>query len=195
MPVLSLKERINLLEQDLKADPPRISVYHDLPYAILRYDPEEEWELRRELRMLAVRLAEAGKEVVNISLAGLLWEAIQASEGIAAVVELEKERGFLAAQEQVTVYLSDRDWCPLRDLLAEKLNPLHPRKNIVFLTRAAAMAPALYHMSRLLDEMHGRTQVTTVLFYPGTLEGTAVLRFMGLKEREALGNYRVKIYG
>ncbi|MEW6425900.1 MAG: BREX protein BrxB domain-containing protein [Bacillota bacterium] len=193
--MLSLKERINLLEQDLKADPPRISVYHDLPYAILRYDPEEEWELRRELRMLAVRLAEAGKEVVNISLAGLLWEAIQASEGIAAVVELEKERGFLAAQEQVTVYLSDRDWCPLRDLLAEKLNPLHPRKNIVFLTRAAAMAPALYHMSRLLDEMHGRTQVTTVLFYPGTLEGTAVLRFMGLKEREALGNYRVKIYG
>lgn len=193
--MLSLKERINLLEQDLKADPPRISVYHDLPYAILRYDPEEEWELRRELRMLAVRLAEAGKEVVNISLAGLLWEAIQASEGIAAVVELEKERGFLAAQEQVTVYLSDRDWRPLRDLLAEKLNPLHPRKNIVFLTRAAAMAPALYHMSRLLDEMHGRTQVTTVLFYPGTLEGTAVLRFMGLKEREALGNYRVKIYG
>ena len=43
----SLKERIELLENDLKAVPPRISVYHDLPFAILRYDPTEEWDLRR----------------------------------------------------------------------------------------------------------------------------------------------------
>jgi hypothetical protein len=57
------------------------------------------------------------------------------------------------------------------------------------------MAPAIYHMSKLLDEMQGRTRVTTILFYPGTLEGTTGLRFMGLKDREALGNYRVKIYG
>ena len=41
----SLKDRIELLEDDLKAVPPRISVYHDLPFAILRYDPSEEWEL------------------------------------------------------------------------------------------------------------------------------------------------------
>ena len=41
----SLKERIELLESDLKAVPPRISVYHDLPFAILRYDPGDEWEL------------------------------------------------------------------------------------------------------------------------------------------------------
>jgi hypothetical protein len=36
--------------------------------------------------------------------------------------------------------------------------------------------------------------VTTILFYPGSLEGTTGLRFMGLKGREAMGNYRVKIY-
>ena len=30
----SLKSRIELLETDLKAVPPRISVYHDLPFAI-----------------------------------------------------------------------------------------------------------------------------------------------------------------
>ena len=35
----SLKERIEELEADLKARPPRISVYHDLPFCILRYDP------------------------------------------------------------------------------------------------------------------------------------------------------------
>jgi len=45
MRVSSLKESIELLETDLRAIPPRISVYHDLPFAILRYDPTEEWTL------------------------------------------------------------------------------------------------------------------------------------------------------
>ena len=47
----SLKQRIELLETDLQAVPPRISVYHDLPFAILRYDPTEEWALRREVQL------------------------------------------------------------------------------------------------------------------------------------------------
>ena len=59
----SLKERIELLEDDMRAVPPRISVYHDLPFAVLRYDPAEEWELRREVRLLATRLETTGKEV------------------------------------------------------------------------------------------------------------------------------------
>src|SRR5262245_21375286 len=101
----SLKDRVELLEADLKASPPRISVYHDLPFAILRYDPAEEWELRRQARLLATRLGEAGREVHTVPLAELLWEAISTTEELEAVVELEKQRGFPAAQEQVTVYL------------------------------------------------------------------------------------------
>ena len=193
--MLSLKDRIELLENDLRAIPPRVSVYQDLPFAILRYDPEEEWQLRNQIRLLATRLGECGKEVHIISLAELLWESISKSEDLQAIVELEEQRGFEAAQEQVTTYLSDSDWCPLPDLLTDRLRLLDPRKSIAFLIRAAAMAPAIYHMSRLLDEMQGRTRVTTILFYPGTLEGTTGLRFMALKDREAMGNYRVKIYG
>lgn len=193
--MLSLKERIELLESDLRADPMRISVYRDLPFAILRYDPNEEWAVRREARLLATRLLEIGKEVQAISLADLLREVIEETEGIDAVVRLERERGFVTAQSQVTTYLSDDDWRPLPDLLAEQMQPLDPARHIVFLTRASTMAPAIYQMSRLLDEMHGRTIIPMILFYPGTLEGTTVLRFMGLKEREAMGNYRVKIYG
>lgn len=124
-----------------------------------------------------------------------MWEAVAKTEGLEAVVELERKGGFEAAQEQITVYLSDRDWRPLPDLLLERLKPLDPKADVAFLTRAAAMAPAVYHMSRLLDDMQGRTRVTTVLFYPGSLEGTTGLRYMDLKDREALGNYRVKIYG
>lgn len=193
--MISLKDRITLLENDLVANPPRISVYRDLPFAILRYDPQEEWEVRHEARLLAARLENAGKKVVEVSMAELLWEAIDASEGLSAVVDLEKDRGFEAAQEQVNSYLSDPDWCPLPDLLARRIAHLDPQRHVVFLMRAAAMSPAIYQMSRLLDEMQGRTGVMTILFYPGTLEGITGLRFMALKERETPGNYRVKIYG
>lgn len=193
--MLSLKDRIELLENDLKTVPPRISVHHDLPFAILRYDPKEEWEVRREAKLLATRMGDCGKQVQTISLAELLWEAIATSEGLDAILELERERGFEAAQEQVNIYLSDPDWSYLPQMLEDRLRSLDPTKNIVFLLRAAAMAPATYQMSKLLDEMQGRTRVITILFYPGTLEGTTGLRVMALKEREAMGNYRVKIYG
>jgi hypothetical protein len=191
----SLKERIELLENDLKAVPQRISVYHDLPFAILRYDPHDEWPLRREARLLATRLQEAGREVHTISMSELLWEAIEKSEGLEAVEGLERDRGYLEAQEQITTYLSDRDWCPLADLLVERLEKHDPEKSIAFLTRVAVMAPGIYHMSKLLDQMQGKTRATTIMFYPGSIEGTTGLRFMDLKGREALGNYRVKIYG
>jgi hypothetical protein len=191
----SLKERIEFLENDLKAVPPRISVYHDLPFAILRYDPDEEWELRREVKLLATRLEATGKEVHLIPMSDFLWKAIDETEGLDEVVGLERSRGYPAAQDQVTTYLSDRDWRPLADLLAERLAKLQPGKSIAFLTRVAAMAPGIYHMSKLLDQIQGKTRVTTILFYPGSIEGTTGLRFMDLKDRDALGNYRVKIYG
>jgi hypothetical protein len=191
----SLSDRIELLEDDLKANPPRISVYHDLPFAIFRYDPEEEWALRREARLLATRLEETGKKTCIIHMSELLWKAIQESEGIDAVVELENDRGYLAAQEQMTTYLSDRDWRPLAGLLTERLQSLDASTEVVFLIRTAAMAPSIYYMSKLLDQMQGKTSLTTVLFYPGAIEGTTGLKFMALKDRDALGNYRVKIYG
>ena len=191
----SLKNRIELLENDLKAVPPRISVYHDLPFAILRYDPNEEWELRREVNWLATRLGNVGKEAHVIPVSDFLWKAIDETEGMDVVVGMERDEGFLRAQQQVTTYLSDRDFRPLARMLADRLAPLDAKKSIAFLTRVAAMSPGIYQMSKLLDEMKGKTRVTTILCYPGSLAGTTELRFMDLRDREALGNYRVKIYG
>jgi hypothetical protein len=191
----SLKSRIELLENDLKAVPPRISVYHDLPFAILRYDPNEEWELRREINWLATRLGNVGKEAHVIPVSEFLWKAIDETEGMDVVVGMERDEGFLRAQQQVTTYLSDRDFRPLARMLADRLAPLDAKKSIAFLTRVAAMSPGIYQMSKLLDEMKGKTRVTTILCYPGSLAGTTELRFMDLRDRDALGNYRVKIYG
>ena len=196
----SLKDSIALLESDLKAVPPRINVYHDLPFAIMRYDPADEWELRREIRLLATRMESVGKEVHIIPMSELLWLALKKvhqkddDEGLEAVIELEKGRGYVEAQQQVTTYLSSKVWIPLWDLLAQRLAPINPENSIVFLTRVAAMSPGIFHISMLLDKMQGRTKVATILFYPGSIEGTTGLRFMDLKDRDALGNYRVKIY-
>ena len=197
----SLKDSIALLESDLKAVPPRINVYHDLPFAIMRYDPTEEWELRREIKLLGTRLEAVGKEVHDISMSELLWSALEQvhqkddDEGLEAIISLEKDRGYVEAQQQVTTYLSSQVWLPLWDLLAQRLASVNQDHSVVFLTRVAAMSPGIFHMSMLLDKMQGRSNVTTILFYPGSIEGTTGLRFMDLKERDALGNYRVKIYG
>jgi len=193
--VSSLKARIELLEDDLRAVPPRISVYHDLPFAILRYEPTEEWDLRREVKLLATRLETAGKEAHIIPMSEFLWKAIHETEGLDAVAELERERGYIAAQDQVTTYLSDRDWKPLPNLLLERLAKLDPAKDVVFLTRVAVMSPGLYHMSKLFDQVQGKTRVMTILFFPGSFEGPSGLRFMGLRERESVASFRVKIYG
>jgi hypothetical protein len=191
----SLKERIEWLERELPPNPPRFKIHEDLPFAILRYDPQEEWELRREVRFLATRLENKGKKVAIVSLADLLWKAIDESEGMDAVVALERERGVEAAQEQVNAYLTDEDFSPLPRLVAQRLNVLDPDHSLAFLVRAAALAPSIYHISKLLDELQGKTHVPTVLCYPGELVGTNSLRFMGLASLHSPPSYRVKIYG
>ena len=201
MRLSSLKDNIAHLESHLKSVPMQIRVYQDLPFAIMRYDPSDEWELRREIKLLATRLEAFGKVVHIISMSELLWSALEQveqkdnDEGLAAVITLEKERGYLEAQQQVTTYLSSKVWVPLWELLSKRLASVNPENSVVFLSRVAAMSPGIFHMSMLLDKMHGKTKVPTVLFYPGSIEGTTGLRFMDLKDRDALGNYRVKIYG
>jgi hypothetical protein len=193
-----LEEQIRLLEEDLVARPLRISAYHDLPFAIFRYDPWDEYECRKHVRLLAHSLeGNHGKRVQFISLARLLWKVIEETEGLETIIAEEKQFGFERAQTTAYNLLSDDDFLPLRNLLTEEAGKLNPEKDIMFLVRAAALAPGIYRCSTLLDEMHGRTMVPMILFYPGTAEGRTDLRFMNLPDRANLGayNYRVKIYG
>ncbi len=193
--VSELKERIAWLERELPPNPPRFKVYDAMPFAILRYDPGQEWRQRRELRYLATRMSNQGVNVVEISLAEMLWRAIEVSEGIEMIAELERNRGFLAAQTQVNTYLVDNDFYPLVDELARRLQSYEPSSTVCFLLRAASLAPNIYPLSQLLEGMHGKTRVPVILPYPGQLEGSTRLRYMGLAERDSLRSYRVKIYG
>ncbi len=192
----SLDERIRTLEDDLLADPMRISVYHDLPFAIFQYDPRDEFACRREVMLLATRLRNASREVMPISLSRLLWDALRATEGVDAIAAEEQTLGFGRAQRTVSTILSDPDFKPLPQTLASLLAPLDPRRAVAFLARSGAMAPSIYRMSKLLEEMHGKTQVPIILFYPGDRQGETDLRFMGMPDRGEAGvyHYRVKIY-
>lgn len=191
----SLRERIKALETDLSASPMRHYNNAGLPFAVFCYPPEDEWAMRTEINLLKTRLENStDRKVRAISLADLLWQSVDESEGIEAVVSLERRSGFDAAQEQIQTYLSDDLFRPLPDLLAERLGKLDAARHIAFIVRAGALAPNIYRVSTLLDKMLGRTHVPCVLFMPATAEGRTSLRFMGIAENEGRGSYHTKVY-
>jgi BREX protein BrxB len=186
------------LQRDLTSHPMRISAYHDLPFAMLAYDPSAEFECRSFIRRLAISLEEKhGRRVTFISLAELVWKAISETEGVQAIIEEERQFGFDRAQETVNRILSDNDFAPLAKQVLERMAGLDPAVDIVFLVRPGALAPAIYRRAKLLDELHGQTRVPIILFYPGSPDEQGGLRFMGLSHQQYADvyNYRVKIYG
>ena len=188
------KERLKVtLEPVLTAADPRakLGAYHDMPYGIFHYPPEVEVELREEVRLLAIRLGNAGKRVGIISLAECLSAAL-AAEGmdIAAIRETEKATGLAAMVETVHNVLAD--YRPLVDLVADRLpSDQDPLKDIVLLTRAGSLFP-VYRTHALLEQLKGRLNVPAVLFYPGELEGPTGLRFMSVLDPDP--NYRPRIF-
>jgi len=192
-----MKDWIERLKQDLEPilrqkDPrPNISAYHDMPYAIFRYPPEKEFAVREEVALLRIRLEQAGKRVIMISLADCLSEALEA-EGISpvALAEAERNTGIDAAVDTVHQVLDQ--YQPLDGIVASKIpEDADPLRDILFLVRAGALFP-IYRTSSLLEQLKGTIQIPGVLFYPGEMDGAAGLKFMGILDAEH--NYRPKIF-
>ena len=105
---------------------------------------------------------------------------------------MERDDGFVAAQEQVQDYLliriGDRclnySWSDSQYLM---------RINIWSLLYGPGAGAEHLPGFQLLDEMKGETKVPCVLFMPATTEG-ASLRFMGIAENEGRGSYHTKVY-
>jgi len=187
----SLKQRIERLEADLHPEV-RINAYHDQPYAVFRYDPAEELAVRPEIQMLKTRLEKKGKQILLVSLAEVVNEALDSalSGNLERFYKAEVDQGVEAAVKTVHQILTKKR--PLDQLVAERLNALDPANSIAFLVRAEALYPA-YRTSALLDRLSKTgVRVPVVLFYPGTLEGVSGLKFMGALEPEH--NYRARIY-
>ena len=173
------------------SDPrPALSAYHDMPYALFRYCPEDEFEVRREITMLQTRLEQKGKRVTRISLAECLEAAMTTLEPLDRWFEAERKHGTEAVIDTIHSTLADE--VPIVDLVAARMpdNP-NPLRDIVFINRAGALYP-VYRTFSLLEQLKGEVTVPAVLFYPGTLDGAAGLRFMGVLDAEH--NYRPKIF-
>ena len=188
------KERlVDQLEPVLHLPDPRpaISAYHDMPYAIFRYPPEDEFALRQEVTRLRTRLEQAGKRVSSISLSACMQEAL-AKEGLdaEALIKAEQSVGLDATVDTIHQVLST--YRPLDELVASHIpENADPLRDVVFIVRAGALFP-VYRTSSLLEQLKGKVTIPAVLFYPGELDGPAGLRFMGVLDAEH--NYRPKIY-
>jgi hypothetical protein len=181
-----------LLEPILELPDPRqrISAYHDMPYAIFRYAPEEEFELRKQVTLLETRLTQKGKRVKRISLAECLDEAMCSARPLTEWFDAEREQGVETIIDTIHSILSE--YTPLVDLVAARMpEASDPLQDVVFILRTGALFP-MYRTNSLLEQLKGRVSVPTVLFYPGELDGAAGLRFMGVLDAEH--NYRPKIF-
>lgn len=191
---MNWKERLKVdLEPILASPDPRakLSAYHDMPYAIFRYSPEVEFDLRAEIDLLTTRLENAGKRVTRISLAECLSEALQ-NEGITTndLLENEASTGVEAMVDTFHGILESSS--PLIDLVGARIpDDQSPLKDIVLLTRTGALFP-VYRSHALLEQLKGRLNVPAVLFYPGDLDGPTGLSFMGALDPDP--NYRPRIF-
>jgi len=180
------------LEPVLSLPDPRtkLSAYHDMPYAIFRYDPDDEFVLRQQVTLLETRLSQKGKRIKRISLAECLDEAMRSQCSLEEWFAAERTQGTATAIETVHSVLSE--YSPLVDLVASRM-PIDPDplRDIVFILRTGSMFP-VYRTFSLLEQLKGRVHVPTVLFYPGDLDGAAGLKFMGVLDAEH--NYRPKIF-
>jgi hypothetical protein len=140
--------------------------------------------------MLQTRLEQAGKRVVRISLAECLEEAMASVQPLDDWFEAERRQGTATVVDTVHAVLADH--APLDDLVAAQMpSDPDPLRDVVLIHRAGALFP-VYRTFTLLEQLKGRVVVPTVLFYPGTLDGAAGLRFMGVLDAEH--NYRPKIF-
>jgi hypothetical protein len=127
----------------MQADPrPGISAYHDMPYAVFQYPPEEEFAVRQQTALLRTRLEQAaGKRVTSISLASCQAAALEA-EGLGpeALAQAETTVGLEATIETIHQVLSE--YQPLDELVAARIpDDADPLRDIVFIIRAGALFP------------------------------------------------------
>ncbi len=172
-----------------------LSTYTDMPFGIFLYPPEDEWELRSELRDLAIRLANAGKTVQRLSMALLLERAIEAAGlSMQEIADAEATLGPEMVRDTLRDLLSGKaaGSVPLDELVAQAVEASKPTSShIIFIERVGVLFD-LHRPSALLENLRNRVLHPVVLFYPGQRDGPAGLRFMD--ELDADHNYRPKLF-
>ena len=193
--------RLDLIHED----GPQISTMRNYRFAIVPYDPSEEFRLRVEVQKLANELVANGWVVLSISLQKLLMDRIRAQgeKWVERLIAWEKraysmapERGLNHLKTRLTPLIEGPDGIAadcsrlIRDF-AEK-HPERAERTLALIGRAGALYP-FFRSSALLRHLDGKTaQVPVVLLYPGERRGPTGLSFMGVHSPD--NDYRPRIY-
>jgi hypothetical protein len=164
----------------------------EAPYLLYVYPPHVEFEVRRDLGDLRLWLEARDIRCMAISLADLMWEALD-EWGMESLFEAERAAQGNPAElervyESVGEILNQPPTLPDRVLAALEDADDH---TAAFLYRAGSLYPA-YRTSTLLDDLRSRLNIPVTLLYPGRLVGSYGLRFMD--RCDPTYGYRATIY-
>lgn len=202
----TLAAAVHALRHDLLAEGgPKISTMRNYRFAILPYDPRQEFELRKHVRRLSDELTSQGWNVLSISLQRLLLDRLQAEEPRVIdnlrrterrLYARDPERALHYLKDKLVAYIEGQDGIA-RDIirLIGGFADAHPDATdhtLILLGRAGALYP-FFRSSALLKHIDGHTRtLPVVLLYPGERRDVSALSFMG--ELPADRDYRPRIY-
>ncbi|UPU37480.1 DUF1788 domain-containing protein [Geomonas paludis] len=201
-----LQEAFAALRRDLiHEDGPRISTMRNYRFAIVQYEPSDEFKLRGEVQRLTSEIMANGWMVLSLNLQKLLIERVRAQgdDWVRRVIEMETrmaaiepERGLNYLKSKLTPLIEGPDGiaADCSRLICEYADK-HPDsidRTLALIGRAGALYP-FFRSSALLRHLDGRTRnVPVVLLYPGERRGATGLSFMGMLNPD--NDYRPRIY-
>lgn len=201
-----LQEAFAALSRDLiDEDGPRISTMRNYRFAIVQYDPVDEFKVRGEVQRLTSDLVANGWIVLPINLQKLLLDRVRAQgpEWVDRVIEMERRTSDLGRGRGLS-YLKSKlasliegpqgiaaDCGKIVSDYADR-HPDHIDRTLALIGRAGALYP-FFRSSALLKHLDGHTRnVPVVLLYPGHRRGPTGLSFMGMINPD--NDYRPRIY-
>ena len=200
-------EAIGALRRDLidPEDGPRISTMRNYRFAIVQYDPKDEYPMRLEVQKLTAELGAKGWFVLSIDLQKLLLDRIRSqpddwSEKVIAMekrmAERQLDRGLNYLKSKLLPLVEGPEGLAgdCKRLIQEfiQTNPDKADQTLVLIGRAGGLYP-FFRSSALLRHLDGQTgNVPVVLLYPGERRGTTGLSYMGILNPD--NDYRPRIY-
>lgn len=192
--------RDNLLDEG----GPKISTMRNYRFAILLYNPRQEFTLRSRIRWLSDDLRGQGWNVLAISLHHLLLDRLKVEEQRVRNSIIHTERRLYSRDpDRALNHLKDKIALSIegpngiaKDVIAliDRFTSEQPDPNrlLILLGRAGALYP-FFRSSALLKHIDGKTcNLPVVLLYPGERRDLNALSFMG--ELPSDRDYRPRIY-
>jgi hypothetical protein len=202
----SLDRAINALHADLlDENGPTISTMRNYRFAILQYEPKEEFVLRERIRWLTDDLRGHGWSICSISLHQLLLDRLKQQEPRVrkSWIQMEqrlynkdRDRSLTYLRDKISQYVEGPNGIAqdVITLVGEFANKYQGDDNrvLILLGRAGALYPFL-RSSAMLKHLDGKTyNLPVVLLYPGERKDLSSLSFMG--ELQPDRDYRPRIY-